>query len=42
MSPEEAARRLREAHPITAEGVQRVVALLRCGRPAQEVARCAS
>ncbi|MCU1679017.1 MAG: hypothetical protein JWM93_3775 [Frankiales bacterium] len=28
MSPEEAARRLREEHPLTADRVQRVVALL--------------
>jgi len=28
VSPEEAARRLREQHPLSAERVQRVVALL--------------
>lgn|GEM_PF-4563767 len=28
MSPEDAARRLREEHPLTPEQVQRVVALL--------------
>lgn len=38
MSPEEAARRLREEHPLTAEQVQRVVALLLSATPTKAVA----
>lgn len=38
MSAEDAARRLRERHPMTAEAVQRVAALLLAARPHQDVA----
>lgn len=38
-SPEEAARRLREQHPLNAERVQRVVALLLSVTASREAAR---
>lgn len=42
MTPEEAARRLREQHPLTAERVQRVVALLVSVGSNEAVSSCAA